>query len=211
MKKLIVFDFDGVLIDSFEIWYKINKLAAGKLGKLLLRKDYLKGFSGNIHAGLKETLKLKRADVLKFAQIKRELIKKNYSSSRLKFFSPSIKILKNLYKLTDMCIVTSSPEVAVFSLLKKNKLDKFFTKIYGLNKNGKRHTFMKLKQRYLVKNIILVTDTVGDLREAQAVKIKTCAVGWGFHSKKELISASPEKFAGNFQQLEKILLNHVKA
>lgn len=210
MKKLIIFDFDGVLVDSFEIWYKINKLAAGKLGKMLSKKDYLKGFAGNIHAGLAEILKLKRADVLKFSQIKKELIKKNYSSSRLKFFSPSIKIFKRLFKLCDMCIVTSSPEEAVFGLLKKNKLDRFFTEIYGLNKKGKRHTFLKLKQEYSVKNIILVTDTVGDLKEAQAVKIKTCAVGWGFHSKKDLISVSPEKFAGNFQQLEKILINHVK-
>ena len=43
-EKIIIFDFDGVIVDSFDIAFKVNKLSRPALTK----KSYRAKFNGNI-------------------------------------------------------------------------------------------------------------------------------------------------------------------
>lgn len=204
MKKLIIFDFDGVLLDSLGIWYFINKAAAAKLGKHLSKTKYLDSFLGNVHAGLKDVLNLSTRETLDFSAHKRRLIKSFYKPSKVKFFSFAPDLITRLSLEFDLYIVTSSPEPAVRRLLRANKLERIFKKIYGLNKHGKRHALRELINNHPKGSPILITDTIGDIKEARVVGIPALAVGWGFHTSKQLRTAKPQKLILKPEQLRSL-------
>jgi|SRR3989344_242603 len=201
MKNLIIFDFDGVLVDSLEVWYFINKAAAAKFGKHLSKVKYINSFLGNVHVGLKEVLNLNAREASEFSEHKDRLIKRFYKSSAVKFFPFAPKLIKYLAAKFDLYIVTSSPEYAVSGLLRGKKLEKKFKKIYGLNKHGKRHIFGQLAKQHPKGRLVFVTDTVGDIKEAKAENINTIAVGWGFHEPKRLKAVKPQIFMLKPRQL----------
>lgn len=204
MRNLIIFDFDGVLVDSLEFWFVINKSAAAKLGKRLSKKNYLYSFLGNIHSGLRDVLKLNAKEAVEFFEQKTCLIKSAYKPKAIKFFPFVSAFIRQLSKNYDLCIVTSSPEQAVRSLLRGKQLEANFIKIYGLNKFGKRHILKVLQKKYSQKKVVFVTDTIGDIKEAQAVGVFTVAVGWGFHKPKELKKAKPEEMILKPNQFRRI-------
>jgi len=204
MKNLIIFDFDGVLVDSLDFWFVINKSAAALVGKRLTKQKYLQSFLGNIHSGLRDGLKLNAKEAVEFSKQKIKLIKMAYNPNDVKFFSFAPELIRQLSKKYDLCIVTSSPEPAVRSLLKGKRLENNFKKIYGLNKFGKRHILKVLLKKYLSKKVLFVTDTIGDVKEGKAVGVFTVAVGWGFHKPKELKTAKPDEIILKPNQFRRI-------
>lgn len=210
MSKAVIFDFDGVLVDSVEFWFRINQTAAKALEKNLSKGVYLESFSGNIHLGLAENLKLKAKEMEKFFRIKHQLVDKFYNRRGLKFFSFVKGFIPRLYKQADLYIVTSSPKKAVRSLLARQGLNRYFKQIYGLNRKGKRLVLSRLAKKYSAKNIIFVTDTIGDIKEGRAAGLKVCSVAWGFHKKKQLMAQKPDILVSNFAQLSKLLLKYAQ-
>ena len=51
------------------------------------------------------------------------------------------------------------------------------------------------------KDCLFITDTLGDLKEAAEVNIKTVAVTWGFHSLKTLEKGNPWVIVNTSQEL----------
>ncbi len=54
MKGLIIFDFDGVLADSFNTFYPLLRDAMKDAGLSLTPDQYRNLFMGNVHQGIKE-------------------------------------------------------------------------------------------------------------------------------------------------------------
>ena len=55
--KLIIFDFDGVLADSFDSFFPLLRDAAKSVGFSLTKKQYRDFFLGNVHQGLRNFIK----------------------------------------------------------------------------------------------------------------------------------------------------------
>ncbi|OGF23722.1 hypothetical protein A3H09_02960 [Candidatus Falkowbacteria bacterium RIFCSPLOWO2_12_FULL_45_13] len=190
MIKAIIFDFDGVIHNTLELAYKINK----KLGAMATLEEYKDFFNGNIY---------------QHKQIFPEKVKKFFKLQNPKFKKLIIKqnIKEELYKLEqdyDLFIISSNMEAALNSYLKNNKIEHIFKEVLGLES----HKSKVYKFRWLMKkhglgknNSVFITDTLGDILEAKRVGIKTIAVDYGFHDRARLERGRPHKIVSDFREL----------
>jgi len=186
--KAIIFDFDGVLTDTFEFVYKIN---LDIREEKFTREEYRDFFNGNLFdtPGITE-----QSD--KFYKIQNETFK------HLKI-DPNIK--KNLLTLSKypLFIISSNMEVTINEFLERNDAE-VFKDILGFeshtSKVEKFKTIFK-KHNLSADDCIFITDTLGDILEANKVGIKTIAVDFGFHDKKRLEKGHPYKIVSSFKEI----------
>ena len=134
----IIFDFDGVVINSHKI-------------KTLAFYDVFKSYGKNIGLAAKKfhTDNIGKSRYFKFKYILEKIIKsKNtqkeivildkkfdkFVEKRLKKLVPSkylIRFLKNLEKSSNAYISTGTPQAKIIKILKEKQLLKYFDKVYG--------------------------------------------------------------------------------
>ena len=179
--KVIVFDLDGVILDSNKITATLFKTsfptATEELYKQALCGNYFEAKERLGISELIETQEEKEARLAKYALEKLECA----------FFDGIPELVKELHgKQYSLAINTSSRENNCLPSLQKINIDKFFDFI-GTKEvsKSKVEKFKMIIEKYQVepKDIIFVTDTLGDLREAQISRIPTIAVTWGIHDR----------------------------
>lgn len=202
-KKLIIFDFDGVIIDSFNVAFSILKDLNSKYGlfELKTKEDLENLFQGNIwenykKLGLKENLK----------KIFIDEFKKNYEKriNELKIF-PKIKILlDNLAKNFTLAIISSNHTNSIIKILNENGLRNYISYILGADLPGNKKEKIKnlLAQTKIPKSqAYLVSDTSGDVLEAKEMRIRAIAITWGYHSREILRRSKPDKIINKVNEL----------
>jgi phosphoglycolate phosphatase len=198
MIKLIMFDFDGVIDDNYELNFELS----GKKFIYITREEHRKLYEGNIHT---EREKMKGRDTgfdflyhLSNTRKTREL-KKEVKET-----------LENLSKNYALGIVSSSYEYGIKDYLENNKIYGLFSFIYGCDTHkSKIYKFKKVLDEFKIKEneCIYVTDTLGDILEAKEVGIKTVAVDFGYHERERLQKGNPLRIISNFKELIKTVKN----
>ena len=200
MKKHIIFDFDGVIADSFGSFYPMIKDAMTSIGISISQKQYRNLFLGNIHQGFRNFIKNDRK-FAKFAEYRTEHYSDYY---RPAVFPGAYDFIKKLaarkYK---MAIASSGHRNTVLKTLKINKMGKFFDMILATDEFSKKAMIEKIMTTlgFEPKNSVMITDTVGDIRVAKSLGLKTIAITWGFQSAKDLRSSGTDYLVDNFKQL----------
>jgi phosphoglycolate phosphatase-like HAD superfamily hydrolase len=174
--KHIVFDFDWVISDTYELNYKLTQLERPNI----TREEHRNLFLGNIF----EELKKMPASALS----KEELMEyKNtifYPQKRACSLYPNIyQVLKKLSQTFDLSINTSSSADEIQLYLSHNNLDHIFSDILGSEfSKSKVQKFAYIMEKYNLKksDMIFVTDTVGDVKEASAFWILSLVVTYGY-------------------------------
>jgi len=196
MKKIIIFDFDEVIEDNYELHYQLNTQKI----KDLTREEHKKLFEGNIH---EERAKLSNRNT--GFEIQTPL---NEARKNAKIKTDLKEILIQLAKRYSLGIITSAQEVEIIEYLKNNKIENLFSFVYGVETHKlKSEKFQKVMNRYKVKNeeIIFITDTLGDILEAKKLNIPTIAVDFGYHEKARLKKGHPLKIVSNFKELKEVI------
>jgi len=179
-KKIVLFDFDGVIVDSFDISYR----AARKVHPELTREEEKDFFNGNIYDAKGETGKknIGAANEIFF----REYVPLLFDLVPVKGMAEVIKELSEIYQLIVVSSTISSP---IQGYLEKYALERHFDWIMG----GEVHKSKTLKiqmvlGQYKVKteDCVFVTDTLGDMREAAVCQVSSIGVTWGFHERERL-------------------------
>jgi phosphoglycolate phosphatase len=197
MIKAIIFDFDGVIEDNYEAHFGLSK----KKIKDLTREEHKKLFEGNIHEQ-REKLgeRLSNFDLMGcFSNMK----------STLKIKEEVKEFIVKLSKKYLLGVITSGYEAGVNVYLKNNNLESFFDFVYGFETDKNKDKKFKLffNERCFGKGeVIFITDTLGDLLEANKVGIKTIAIDFGFHEAWRLKKGEPWKIVSSFKELEGIFL-----
>jgi phosphoglycolate phosphatase-like HAD superfamily hydrolase len=102
------------------------------------------------------------------------------------------KIKKYIEKLSNdysIFIISSAWERNIYACLKTNNIHSHFQKVMWLETHqSKKEKFENLFKEYWYKEdeILFITDTLGDIKEANNVRIKTIAIAWNY-SKKEIL------------------------
>ncbi len=197
MPKLIILDFDGVLSDSFESLYGVNKESAEHIGKTLSPEDYRQCFFGSLHKELQKKLGLTDEENQKFLEYKLSIFSSFYNPDKTKLFTHAENLVKQLDSLGRLYIVSSAPENVIRQMLKEKNLEQYFVQISGINKLGKTKTFEAILEKESKKpeEVFFVTDTVGDMKESVKMGFKTIAVTWGFHTREDLQKEHPSCLA----------------
>ena len=202
--KTIIFDFDGVLADSFEMFYLLISQSMYIAGFTISRTQYRNLFLGNIHKEFRKFLKTEEKYKL-FTDFRSSNYARYYA--RTKLFDEVVNFLQQIKENYFIAIASSGKRDAIVKLLQKNRIKHYFDLICATDKMTKENMLMDIisKSGNNSRETIMVTDTVGDLIVAKKMGIKTVAVTWGFHSAETLKSAKPDYIARNFKILHKQL------
>lgn len=190
MKKTLLFDFDGVIVDSFETCYGVSNQF--NPGRDLSRDEYRQFFLGNVYEAAASHDKQESSvpvDDPWFQEYVKRLLPLNPISGIQ-------GVLEKLAMEYDLSIISSSLSHCVESYLTKYELENYFESILGADVHKSKVVKMErvLEQKRLTGNdALFITDTLGDIREARKVGVSSIAVTWGFHDV-DLLQVGEPKF-----------------
>ena len=196
MKK-VVFDFDGVIVDTKDMVFDIFKEMQPKI----TRKDFLHCFDGNLN----DDDKMEFNSSNNFIHIFFQKYTKKLNSNHL--YDGAIKYLKKISNNAEACLITSNSERVVKDFLKKNKLD-IFKEVLGYETHKlKTEKFKLLEEKYSIptKDIIFVTDTLADVTEGEEAGCQVLAETFGYHDRDRLEKGNPKWIVDSWEEIIEII------
>lgn len=197
-KKVLLFDFDGVIFDSFEGLFSL----AQKYWDMTA-EQYRAAHEGNIYEDMREM----NAEDLR--EEERKLGR--YFDEAGEAIAPTCPIFSGmrdaLLQLSDryqLFIVTSTPSPVVKKVLQRCGIESCFAGIYGLDidRSKEKKIGMIFAQHHVVsEDCVFITDTLGDIREARKAGVEAIAVTWGFHERERLQKGDPWRIIETVQEL----------
>jgi len=198
MTKLIIFDFDGVIDNNYNLSFE---LCSKKFLNITV-EEHKKQYDGNVHL---EREKLKEKDT------GFDLLKCLSESRKDRKIEEGTKnTLTSLAEDFKLGIISSCYEYGIKDYLKNNQVENLFSFVYGLETHKlKTYKFKKILGDFKVKEneCIFITDTLGDILEANEVGIGTIAVDFGYHDRERLEKGNPLKIISRFEELIETVKN----
>lgn len=208
-KKVIVFDLDGVIFDSTAI-AKEHLLKSFPDMTDQIHKEIL---TGNFHEEIRK-LNLRRVEETNEEKEKRKIW---YSEQKAK--SPVYEGMKELLgKLHSegyiIVLNTSAYNRNCLPMLEGAGIENLFDFLCTAEiSKSKTEKFQIIRDKYQVEQskMLFVTDTLGDIREADVAGIPTVAVTWGAHDH-SYFNREPHKnllkIIDSVQELQSFIENH---
>lgn len=201
MKKLFLFDFDGVVVDSLDVYEGTVTRCLEKIGQPIIksRVDFLELFEDNFYASLVR----KGVDLTAFIDASTDILKQvNYGD--MKLFYDLIPVLAKLKKANILAIISSSDSQDIKLIMTRFHLNGYFRDVLGSDVNfSKKEKILRAVDKFGTRkeDTYYIGDTTGDIKEAKTVGIKTIAVSWGWHSREKLAATDPDHLIDRPEEL----------
>jgi phosphoglycolate phosphatase len=204
MQNILLFDYDGVLVDSLEIFMN-HFIAACKnehFSQIHDKKSFLKLFDKNLYESMLEIGMSLETIFRVVHQVRDGLLK---DQDKLMLFPGISETVKQLSKNNELMVVTSNESKVVNSFLINQGLTEF-SDIYGSDRGGSKvNKINSIKKEFNGGNFYYIGDTKGDIIEGRAANITTIAVTWGWHDKARLMENNPDFLIDNPTDIIEIL------
>jgi phosphoglycolate phosphatase-like HAD superfamily hydrolase len=192
--KVLIFDFDGTIADSFHAVLAISNRLAREFGYDPVHPDdidQLKNLSS------REILRLSGVSPFRLpfllGRLQRELNREICQLQPIPGISEVLQLLKQQeYRLG---IVTSNSRENVAAFLEAHALRSLFDFIgTGLTVFGKGGIIRRIlrQQRIDPATVVYVGDEIRDIEAARKIGIRVIAVSWGFNSQEALAAHHPD-------------------
>ncbi|MCD6381663.1 MAG: HAD family hydrolase [Candidatus Aenigmarchaeota archaeon] len=205
--KLLIFDLDGVLVDSRNYWITILRDVANKFGYNVSNDDIAKN------------LGLKPQDVLRgicgpdapvdnmLKEIENNLTAPNYIL-QLKLKGNVKEVLQHLREKYRLALITNAPYSFTEIVLKKVDILRFFDEIITASENFRTKSdiikFLSQVLKTPVNQIAYIGDMARDIEEAREAGCKSIIIpGWSSHDDVE--RAKPDLIVDKLEELPKFL------
>ncbi len=188
-KSFILFDFDGVIVDSFNIALGVAQMMCPHI----TAEGHKKRFEGNINDWEKFDEKHSdkcRHDINFFDEYVPRM------RSQVKVFPGMKQAIEKISKDYILIVISSTISAPLLEILVKFDLAKHFTEIMGNDVHTSKVEKIKMvfaKYNIGPRDCVFVTDTLGDVKEATETGVKSLAVSWGFHNRETLLLGNPYK------------------
>lgn len=201
--SLIIFDFDGTIADSLEIFIEVTNRLAGDFGCQEISSSQISIF-GTL--SLREMIQQLKVPAWKLPFFLRRFRKElNKLMINLQLVDGMREVLLDInqqnYRLG---IVTSNSRQNVESFLHLQGLHHLFEFIYGGQVlSGKAKTLKSLVRlnRAKTKQLMFVGDETSDVKAAKKVGLPNIAVSWGFNNREVLVGSAPDVLVDHPEQL----------
>lgn len=199
--RVIIFDFDGVIVSSSQLSLEIGM----EQYEGITFSELQNWNEGNIYSN---KLRKEMNDVTEMYYFE-QYHKRVVDLVPVEGIGEVIKDLNRQgYKLI---IVSSSREESIENYLRTHNLDKYFVEIMGKNTHrSKVEKFKMVFEKHKIKpnETLIVTDSVGDVKEAHEVEMRAIGVTWGIHEKERLenngvdfVAESPSEILAGIKQI----------
>lgn len=195
--NFILFDFDGVIINSFASAFEVNKMICPHITE----DDYRRRFDGNINDAdniLSYHTENCRHDIDFF----KEYIPRMKKETGV--ISGMAEVIKQLAEKYALIIISSTITSPIQEFMKDHGLDKYFIEIMGNDVHTSKVEKIKmvfLKYKTSSEKCIFITDTLGDMREANEAGVGAIGVVWGFQKPETLLRGSPFRIVQGPEEL----------
>lgn len=185
--RFILFDFDGVIADSFRSAFDVQKTICPHLSE----DDYRLAFEGNVNDWKEPTsvhTEECRDDIDFFAEYIPKMEKE------VGVFSGMEEVVRELEKNYTMVVVSSTITNPIKEFLEKHNLAAHFAEIMGNDVHTNKVEKIKMVfEKYEVgaSDCVFITDTLGDMREAEKAGVGSIGVTWGFQKAETLHKGKP--------------------
>jgi phosphoglycolate phosphatase len=192
MLTLFLFDFDGVLADSLDIYADVVARCLERIGMPIVKskEDYLALFDGNFY----ESMAARGVDLAAYSKVAMELIPR-IDTNAMKPFPGLIPVLAALQKDHLLAVISSNGYRTIETMLVRFGFATYFRDIFGADfRFSKKEKIAVAMEKYgpPPERTFYIGDTAGDIVEARAAGVKSVAVTWGWHSRERLIAAHPD-------------------
>lgn len=204
----LLFDWDGVISDSFQNYYELCKHCCQKFGKNFTFSD-LEDFRQRIPETFPETfMKMGFSD----AELEEAYAEhKNFTPHKNVPLCHGIKDALNETNGLKLGIVSSNFKDVIEKSLVANGLLNRFSVIIGYDNTLKikpsPEMLLKASNNIMIqpKNIVYVGDSRIDIIAAKAAGMKSIAATWGYASQNRLEKENPDFIVNNPQEILKIV------
>ncbi len=205
-KPLVIFDFDGVIVDTVNFLESEIRKKLSELGYNFMetREETLDLFEDNIVVALIEH-GLTPEDMCAVW----EHIQKVTETSDIKLCPGIRKMLTKLKGNCDMAIVSSNSSEAIRTVLNRLNASSFFFMVSGgdeaLSKTERIKRCMK-ELGSTPSRTFYVGDTTGDVNEAHEAGVSAIGITWGMHPAKRLETTSPNYIMKSPEELANLII-----
>lgn len=211
--RALLFDLDGTLVQTRNSSWQVFQETNSKFGLgISSASEFFRLFDGNIYDALEA---LARERGVADPELVRDHFQRNLRADYLPEVVPGIgQIVRQLASAYTLMIVSSNTMESVRRVLENNGLADCFahvfsgevapSKVHAIGHVLEDPTYACGRQcvpyynesatphKHAVNEVMLITDTVGDVEEALKAGIRACGVAWGMHSAERLKAAGAE-------------------
>lgn len=205
MKCVLMFDFDGVIADSLDVFYEEFSAVCRELrfDKVASRVDLLALFEDNFVRGLVKAgfpicrlRKLFRLFAPRIAQANR----------RVPPHPGMLELLGDLAGRFPVYIITSNMTEAILTFLATYKVAGIRDVLGGDQETSKVKKIRRVMRSYPGHTAYYVGDTKGDMREARTAGALPIGAAWGWHPVEKLREGEAERIVDSPGQLRALFL-----
>lgn len=200
-KPFILFDFDGVIADSFQLGFVVQKIFCPHLTE----SQYRRLFEGNINDNHKLSdihLPECRFDFDFFSEYLPRV------NSEVGIMSGIKEVIVELEKNFSLLIISSNLSQIINDFLVRYELRDCFIEVLGNDINKSKIAKIKMafeKYQLTPADCLFVTDTLGDVREAAHMDVGAVGVTWGFNTADILLEGKPICLVNEPKELLKVI------
>ncbi|SDE65089.1 HAD family hydrolase [Sporomusa acidovorans] len=203
--KLVMFDYDGVIVDSLEVFCEsyIGACQDNGLYGIKTQKDVLTLFENNVYAALQQQgVPLSIIDKILEDYERRQ----SKHLLGLHLFANMADALRAISKKNKVFIITSNISAATESVMRKHGVACFEEIIGAEKEKSKIRKIEKIRARFPGLPAFYVGDTKGDMMEGKAAGTTAVGVTWGWHSREQLAAGGADFIVWSPQELVALLL-----
>jgi phosphoglycolate phosphatase len=185
----LLFDFDGVVADSFWAALEVNKLIRPSVSE----EEYRQRFSHNIN----DVSDGYNPDIRFFSEFGPRLM-------RSSLFPGMKSALELLARNHTLIIISSTITELIRDYLKANGMDGIFKEVLGNEISASKSEKIKMvfgKYQIGPEDCVFITDTAGDIHEARQTGVPAIAVSWGYQDTTALSEEHPMKVVDSAEEL----------
>lgn len=198
-KNLVFFDFDGVIVNTYDMSFDIARILNPQLGSALNDEKYRRYFEGNIHEEIaKEKLRQKNDVTDFFSEYDRRLHAHHRPGDMMD------TVIRELASRYALFVISSTPTAIIKKFFAAHELESCFKGILGSDVHTSKTKKIErvLAERHAAPgDCVFITDTLGDIREAEAAGVQSIAVTWGYHPRETLERGKPIAIAEDPREL----------